>query len=337
MITRDLVSYWAFLFLVPLVAALVYRWFQKNRAFPSVQISGTASFQGLPKGARARLFYLPELLKVVAFLLAIYALARPQESNTKVKKNVEGIDIILTMDISDSMLIEDMEPQNRYGAAKKTAMDFIKSRVSDRIGLVLFSGEAFTRVPLTLDYPLLLDACKDITVSRKLKMGTAIGVGLATAVARLKDSTAKSRVVILLTDGENNSGTLAPETALEIAKGYNIRIYTIGIGQDGQTQLPVFVTDPFGRQVKTYQPFFSKVNEDLLQNLAEQTGGKYYRATQTQDLAAVYREIDRLEKTKVEVNKYTKHTELFQGFLKWALFFYLLSFVVGRTALRRVP
>ncbi|MGE3975286.1 MAG: VWA domain-containing protein [Bdellovibrionales bacterium] len=337
MITSQLVSTWAFLLLIPLAALIFYRWLQRNKSFPSIQFSDISSFKDVPKGFRAKLFYLPDALKVLAFLLAIYALARPQESNTRMKKNVEGIDIVLTMDISDSMLIEDMEPENRYGAAKKTAIDFIKSRVSDRIGLVLFSGEAFTRVPLTLDYPLLIDACRDIAVSRKLKMGTAIGVGLATAIARLKDSTAKSRVVILLTDGENNSGTIAPETALEIAKGYGIRIYTIGIGRDGQTQLPVTVTDPFGRPVKTYQPFFSKVNQDLLQTLATETGGKYYRATETKDLAAVYREIDRLEKTKVEVNKYTKYTELFSGYLKWALFFYLLSFVAGRTVLRRVP
>ncbi len=326
-----------FLLFIPLIAAAAYRFYSSSKKLPSIQFSHLEILKSVPKGMRARLSFIPDAAKFLALSLAIVALARPQESNSRIRKNVEGIDIVFAFDVSDSMLIEDMEPENRYGAAKKTVIDFIKGRSSDRIGLVLFSGEAFTRVPPTLDYKVLIEACEDITVTRTLKMGTAIGVGLATAVSRLKESTAKSRVVILLTDGENNSGTIAPETALEIAKGYGVKIYTIGVGQDGPTQLPVFATDPFGRKIKTYQPFHSQVNEDLLKNLAESTGGKYYRASKTKDLEAVYREINRLEKTKIDVNRYTKYTELFQRYLRWGILFYLMAFMLSRTVLRRAP
>jgi Ca-activated chloride channel homolog len=329
-------SWTGFFWLIPVIAVAVLVFLKRGRR-ATLQISSTSFFKDVPRGFRARITQLPVLMKLAALIFAIVALARPQESSTKIKKNVEGIDIIFAMDISDSMLIEDMEPDNRYGAAKKTIVDFIKGRVSDRMGLVLFSGEAYTRVPPTLDYKVLLEATNDIQVTRKLKMGTAIGVGLATAVARLKDSTAKSRVVILLTDGENNSGTIAPETALDIAKGYGIRIYTIGVGRDGPTQLPVFATDAFGKQIKTYQPFYSKVNEDLLNQLANDTGGKYFRAGTTKGLSDVYHEIDRLEKTKVDINKYTRYTELFQKYLKWGLALYLLGFLLARTILRGVP
>lgn len=326
-----------FLGFLPLIAVALYLLFLRNRQIPTIQFSSASVFKGVPHGWKARLSFLPVTLKILGLLFAIIALARPQESSTKIKRNVEGIDIVLVMDISDSMLIEDMEPENRYGAAKKTIRDFIKGRVSDRIALVLFSGEAFTRVPLTLDYKILLDATEDIAVSHKIKMGTAIGVGLATAVARLKDSTAKSRIVILLTDGENNSGTIAPETAIEIAKGYGIRVYSIGIGRDGPTQLPVIATDAFGRQIKTYQPFFSQVNEELLQLMADQTGGKYYRATRTNALANVFKDIDRLEKSKVDINRYTKYTELFQKFLIFGIILYALGFALGRTYMKGVP
>jgi Ca-activated chloride channel homolog len=326
-----------FLLFIPLVAVAIYRYYSNQKKLPSIQFSHLDVLRSVPKGVRARLSFLPEAAKFLALSLAIVALARPQESNSRIRKNVEGIDIVFAFDVSDSMLIEDMEPENRYGAAKKTVIDFIKGRSSDRIGLVLFSGEAFTRVPPTLDYKVLIEACEDIQVTRTLKMGTAIGVGLATAVARLKESTAKSRVVILLTDGENNSGTIAPETALEIAKGYGVRVYTIGIGQDGPTQLPVFSTDPFGKRMKTYQPFTSTVNEDLLKNIADTTGGKYFRASKTKDLEAVYREINKLEKTKIDVNRYTKYTELFQRYLRWGILFYLMAFMLSRTVLRRAP
>ncbi len=326
-----------FLLFIPLVVVAAYRFYLKQRKLPSIQFSYVAVLKSVPSGARAKLSFLPDILKFLALSLVIIALARPQEANSKVKKNVEGIDIMVVMDISDSMLIEDMTPENRLEAAKKTIHDFISARGSDRIGLIVFSGESYTRVPLTLDYPILLESLEKVEPTRNLKMGTAIGVALANGVTRLKDSTAKSRVLILLTDGENNSGNIAPETALEIAKGFGIRVYSIGIGQDGQTQLPVFTTDPFGRKIKTYQPFSSTVNDDLLTRIAEETGGKYFRASKTQVLQNVFREIDRMEKTKIDVNRYVKYAELFQTYLRWGIIFYLLSFLLSRTFLRRAP
>lgn len=328
---------WAFLGIVPLLGLSAFLYFRRAKQLPSLQFSGLEVFKQIPQGWKARISGAPQVIKLLALLFAVIALARPQIANVKVKKNTEGIDIMLVMDISDSMLIEDMTPENRYGAAKQTVRDFIKNRVSDRIGLVFFSGEAFNKVPLTSDYKMLLDAVEEFKPNRNLKMGTAIGVGLAMAVARLKESVAKSRVIVLLTDGDNNSGTIAPEVALDIAKGYGIRIYTIGIGRDGPTQLPVYITDAFGRTVKTYQPFTGDVNDKLLGQLAEETGGKYFRATETRALQEVFKQIDRLEKTKIDVNRYTKYAEVFQDYLKWALLFYLFGFILSRTFLRRSP
>src|SRR5690606_20888956 len=220
----------------------------------------------------------PFALKILALIFVVVALARPQEASTQIKKNVEGIDIVIALDISDSMLIEDMKPVNRLEASKKTIAEFIKGRTSDRIGLVVFSGEAYTRVPLTLDYKLLLENLSEVKTTRNIKMGTAIGVALANAVGRLKESTAKSRIIIFMTDGENNSGTIDPETALDIAKGYGVKIYSIGIGRDGQAQLPVIMEDAFGRKIKRYRPMHSQINEDLLSRFATETGGKFWRA-----------------------------------------------------------
>ena len=328
---------WAFLLLIPL--ALVAGWYFYNRKnrLSTLQFSHIKTFLKVSRGPRSKIWWLPDLLKVAALALAIIALARPQQADTKIKKNVEGIDIVIAFDISDSMLIEDMEPENRLESAKQTMQQFVKARGSDRIGLVVFAGEAYTRVPLTLDYPLLLRSISTLKTSMNIKMGTAIGVGLANAVARLKDSTAKSRVIIFMTDGENNSGTIDPETALEIAKGYGIRIYSIGVGRDGQAQLPVYVPDPFGRVVKQYRPIHSAVNEELLTQFATETGGKFWRATSGKVLQAAFREIDRLEKSKVEVNQFTRYTEMFPPFLRWAALLYIVAFFLGFTILRKGP
>jgi len=327
----------AFFLLILLAVVVIYYLRVARQKKASLQFSSTSLFSGVSRGWRSRFGELPFLLKVLAGIFLIIALARPREANTKVKKNVEGIDIMFALDISDSMLIEDMTPENRMEAAKQTIRDFIKGRISDRMGLVVFSGESYTRVPLTLDYGVLLDSLSKVETTRGLKMGTAIGVSLANAVARLKESRAKSRVVILLTDGENNAGTIAPETALEIAKGFGIKIYTIGIGQDGPTRLPVYTQDPFGRTVKTYQPFTSTVNETLLEKMASDTGGKYYRASKTQSLKNVFSEIDRLEKTKIDVNRYTKYKEQFMYYLLIAFWLYIASYLFERTVLRRLP
>lgn len=286
---------------------------------------------------RAQTAWIPQVFMYSALGLMIFALARPQQSSTKIKRNVEGIDIMIAFDISDSMLIEDMAPENRLESAKETIKKFVEARKTDRIGLVVFSGESYTRVPLTLDYPLLLKSVSEVQTSRNIKMGTAIGVALANAVARLKDSTAKSRVVIFLTDGENNSGTIDPETALDIAKGYGVKIYSIGIGRDGQAQLPVIMEDAFGRKIKRYRPMHSKVNEELLSRMASETGGKFWRATTSDGLKGVFNEIDRLEKSKVEVNQLTKYEELFQKYLRWSVALFLLGLILQKSAYRRAP
>ncbi len=329
--------YWVFLLLALPLAYVVYAWIFSKTQKGTFLFSSQYFLKNIVRGMRSRLVVIPLILKLLAAVLIIVALARPQESNTKIKRNVEGIDIMISLDISDSMLIEDMRPINRMESAKKTILHFISKRLSDRIGVIVFSGEAYTRVPLTLDYDILKDSVKKIEPERTVKMGTAIGVALASAVGRIKESTAKSRVVILLTDGENNSGTIDPLTALEIAKGFNIRVYTIGVGQDGEAQLPVYQADPFGRKIKTYQPILSKVNDDLLNRIAQETGGKYFRASTGNSLQGVFNEIDRLEKTKIEVNKYTKYSELFQKYLKWAAIFYILAVFLEYSILRRGP
>ena len=327
---------WAFALLLPLLLLLVWLWTQRKRLRASMPFSRVQLLREAGLTLRARLAKLPVFFKVVALVLAIIALARPQKADVKVSRNVEGIDIIIALDVSHSMLIEDMKPENRLEASKKTIKDFIINRVSDRIGLVVFSGESYTRVPLTLDYPIFMDSLKKVETTTNIKMGTAIGVALANAVGRLKDSTAKSRIIIFLTDGENNSGTIDPETALDIAKGYAIKIYSIGMGLDGQTRLPVYMN--LGkRKIKRYRPIHSKVNEKLLKRMANETGGKYFRANTSRALEGVFAEINQLETTKMEVHTYTKYAELFPPYVQWALGFYLLSFLFSQVVFRRGP
>ncbi len=328
-------SAWAFLFLIPLALVVLYVWQKRNRDLSTLQYSYLPEVVKTAKSLRARLFNLPRFLKVLALVFAIIALARPQQANEKVKRNVEGIDIMIALDVSDSMLIEDMQPENRMESSKETIRDFIKQRLFDRIGLVVFSGESYTRVPLTLDYKILLQSLAEVKITRNIKMGTAIGVALANAVARLKDSKAKSRVVVLLTDGENNSGTIDPITALNIAKGYGIKVYTIGMGRDGDAKLPIITKGPNGADIKRYQPIHSKINEELLTRLAQETGGKFYRAITTDALKSVLSDINRLETSKIDVNHYTKYAELFPSYLRWALIFYILAAFLGSTWLRR--
>lgn len=329
----------AFLFLIPLLGVILWNWLQKKKALASLQFSEVSELKKMSPSLKARLAFLPQWLKYFAVALMIVALARPQKASTQVKKNIEGVDIMIAMDISDSMLIEDMKPLNRLESAKETIKRFVEKRTSDRIGVVVFAGESFTLVPLTLDYPMIVSRMSEVTTAQqaRIKDGTALGVGLANAAGHLKDSTAKSRVVIFMTDGENNSGTIDPDTGLEIAKGYGIKIYSIGIGRDGPTRIPIYQKDVFGNKVKTYQPFESTVNEDLLTRMAKETGGKFYRASREDSLSGVFEDIDRLEKTKIDINKYTKYTELFVNFLIWSLAFYLFALLLQVTWLRRVP
>lgn len=330
-------SSWAFI-LIPILLILIgFKFWRRRESVATLRFSSLQYIKNVSPGLRAKLCEVPLIFKVIGLIFVIVALARPQQSDTKIKKNIEGIDIVIALDISDSMLIEDMQPVNRLEASKKTIAEFIKARTSDRIGLVVFSGEAFTRVPLTLDYALLQDNLKQVVTTRNIKMGTAIGVALASAVGRLKESTSRSRVIIFMTDGENNSGTIDPETALEIAKGYGMKIYSIGMGIDGDAQLPVLMTDSRGKTIKTYRPMHSKINEELLSKFANETGGKFWRASSGQGLDSVFHEIDKLEKTKIAVDKFTKYSEHYQKYLFWGILFYLVGMVLGATWLRRVP
>jgi Ca-activated chloride channel family protein len=329
----------AFLLLIPLVLIFVWSWWREKKKRPSIQYSSLQSFRGLSPGPRVRMMKIPDFLKFFSLVFVVIALARPQKADTQVRRNVEGIDIMIALDVSDSMLIEDMRPLNRLESAKETITRFVKSRSSDRIGIVIFAGESFTLVPLTLDYDLITSRIAEITTAQQahIKDGTAIGVALANAAGRLKESTAKTRVVIFATDGENNSGTIDPETGLSIAKGYGVKIYSIGMGKSGPTRIPVYTRDVFGNKIKTYQPFESTVNDDLLGRMASETGGKYFRASQEDSLQKVFKEIDSLEKTKIDVNKYVRYTELFPPFLFWAVLLYVTGLGLRLTVLRRVP
>ncbi|MFK8139140.1 MAG: VWA domain-containing protein [Bdellovibrionales bacterium] len=330
-------SFWYILLFLPLVTLLIYSFLKRKKRRPSLQ------FSNIPRPARAHIslkakfLYLPSILKAVALGLVLVALMRPQSSTTKIKRNVEGIDIVVALDISESMLIEDMKPENRLEASKDVIKKFVEGRISDRIGLVVFSGESYTRVPPTLDYPILQKSLSEVTTSKNMRMGTAIGVALANAVARLQDSTAKTRIVILLTDGASNTGTIAPEEALSIAKGYDVRVYTIGMGKEGEARLPVYRTDVFGRKIKTYQKMMSSVNISLLEEIATQTGGTFYRADDERALQEVFNKINALEKTKIDIDKYTRYSEEFEFYLKLAALLFLLGTFLQRTLLRRNP
>lgn len=329
----------AFSLLIPWVMLCYYLLLKKNRSVASLRISSVKNFQKWQNRGRVVFFKLNQVILLLSLLFFILALARPQRADSQVKRTLEGLDIVLVLDVSDSMLIEDMKPHNRLESAKQTIANFVKQRMSDRIGIVIFAGEAFTLVPPTLDYQLILDRVSQITTaaSARIKDGTAIGVGMASGAARLKDSQAKSRVMIFMTDGENNSGTIDPETGLEIAKGYGIKIYTIGIGRSGPTKIPVYTQDLFGNKIKHYQPFESTVNDELLGQMASVTGGKYFRASKEDSLSGVFGEINKLETTKIDDNKYVRYEEFFPIFLISGLLLFLFSRGLSMTLLRVGP
>lgn len=325
-----------FFLMVPL---LLLFWRLNKKAKPSLMVSSIDSFKLAVTGWRHRLAQALPWVELLAGSLIVVALARPQTATEKIKRNVDGIDIVIALDISDSMLIEDIQPSNRLEAAKEIITKFIRGRSSDRIGVVIFAGEAFTLIPLTLDYDLIISRVADIQTARnaRIKDGTALGVALASAAGRLRESTAQSRVIIFLTDGENNSGLIDPATGLEIAKGYGHKIYSIGLGKSGPTRLPIYTKDIFGNKLKTYQPFESYVNDELLTQMANETGGKYYKAETGIELGSVFNEIDQLEKTKIDENKYTQYKEEFPKYLTWAFFILFASILIKATLLRRGP
>lgn len=325
--------FWLFL-VIPVLVFWYLRRENLKTNFQRINLSSLAGFEKTAFNFVAFFRHLNFFIFVVGLSLVILALARPHDDNDieeYKKKNIEGIDIILAMDVSGSMLAEDFKP-NRLEAAKKVAMDFISERPSDRIGLVLYEGEAYTKVPLTTDHNLLLNAFEEVRTGM-VAQGTAIGVGLVTAINRLETSDAKSKVIILLTDGVNNSGDVDPVTAAQIAKEYGIRVYTIGIGQDGMAPYPM--QSAFGTVMQNMPV---EIDEELLTEIADITGTKYFRAKNQDELEQIYDEIDTLEKSKVRVLEFkTDPPEKYYAILIWALIFIITSKLVSNTLLKSIP
>ncbi len=320
-----------FLYLFALLPVLlVVHWRIRSKRRTDVTISDFGTLTGYKPSFRQRMGWLPITFRMAALSLIIIALARPQSSSKGTNVTSEGIAIVLAMDISSSMLAEDLRP-NRIEAAKKVASEFITGRPNDLIGLVVFSGESFTQCPLTSDHSVLLNLMDGIK-SGILEDGTALGEGLATAVARIKDSPSKSKVIILLTDGVNNSGSIAPVTAGDIAKTFGIRVYTIGVGRNGNAPYP-FKT-PFGIQ---YQNVEVKIDEAVLRGISAATDGKYFRAVDNNKLRSIYEEIDKMEKTKVEVTEFRRYSEEYLPLVMMALLFFGAEILLRLTLLKSLP
>ncbi len=314
------------LLLLPIVGWYIY---ELRNSDASVQVSDTRVLAAQPKSIRIWLLHVPFVLRIAVITLISIALARPQLTNKWSSQSTEGIDIMMALDISGTMLAEDLRP-NRLEAAKKVASDFVIARPNDQIGLVVFAGESFTQCPLTTDHAVLVNLFKSVEYGM-VEDGTAIGLGLANAVNRMKDSETKSKVIILLTDGSNNRGDIDPQTAAEIAKTYGIRVYTIGVGSYGQARVPV--QTPIGKQYITMDNEF---DETTLRSIAETTGGQYFRAKDNTSLKAIYDQIDQMEKTKLRVREFSKHTENFMPFLYAALICLLLELIIRYFVLRTI-
>ncbi|WPU93973.1 VWA domain-containing protein [Mucilaginibacter sabulilitoris] len=313
------------LIIIPLMTAW-YIWKQQQLQ-GNLNVPTLKGFALARKSKISRFRHVGIVLRSLALAALIVALARPQSSLSWQNTTTEGIDIMIASDISGSMLAEDFKP-NRLEAGKNIAIDFIKNRPDDRIGLVVFSGESFTQCPLTIDHDVLVNMYADIK-NGMIEDGTAIGMGLATAVNRLRNSEAKSKVVILLTDGSNNSGSIPPITAAEIAKQFNVRVYTVGLGTNGYAPYPV--QTPFGVQ---YQRMKVDIDEGTLSKIARITGGKYFRATNNETLKEIYAQIDKLEKAKIDVTQYRKKTEMFLPWAIIALVLLSLEFLLKNTLLK---
>ena len=320
------------LLLLLLTIPLLVGWYiyRGKKLHPTLSFPQTGYFSKLPHTPRQRFRHIPFILRILSLIFIIIALARPQSSISRQDVSIEGIDITIALDISSSMLAEDFSP-NRLEAAKIVASEFVEGRPNDRIGLVAFSGEAFTQCPLTTDKTVLLELFRELK-SGMIEDGTAIGDGLATAINRLRESTTVSKVIILLTDGENNRGNIDPISAAEIAKKYGIRIYTIGVGSRGMAPYP-FQT-PYGIQ---YQNVEVKIDENLLQQIAQMTGGKYFRATNNATLREIYHEIDQMEKSKIDVSEFHKKTDEFRPFVLVAIILLIIEFILSHTFLRVYP
>ncbi len=324
-------EYLVLLAALPLIA--IYYWRRRAQMSGQIKYASLLHLKKLPGTLRQVFSQQLYVLRLLILGLLILGLARPQSGARQEEVITEGIDIMLVLDVSTSMLAEDFKPNNRLGAAKVVADEFINGRRNDPIGLVVFAREAFTQCPLTLDYGVLQDILGKTTVATEAWDGTAIGNGLATAAARLKDSHAKSKVIILLTDGENNAGEVDPVTAAQVAQTFDIRVYTIGAGTRGTAMYP-FSHPLFGKQ---YKPIPVEIDEDLLTRIADITGGQYFRATNTEKLRDIYKQIDSLEKTKIEVKEYTKYTELYIYYAGLGLILLVLEILLRNTYLRKLP
>ncbi|MCI6209168.1 MAG: VWA domain-containing protein [Prevotella sp.] len=324
-----------FALLLLLIPYILWYFLYRKNSEPTMRMSATAMYRYAAKSWRIRIMHLPMLLRCVAFVLLVCIMARPQTHNSWDNKQVEGIDIMLVMDVSTSMLAEDLKP-NRMEAAKSVAAEFISDRPNDNIGLTIFAGEAFTQCPMTTDHASLLNLLHtvrtDIAARGIISDGTAIGMGIANAVSRLKDSKAKSKVAILLTDGSNNMGDISPLTSAQIAKSFGIRVYTIGVGTNKVAPYPMPVAG--GTQ---YVNIPVEIDTKTLDNIARTTDGSFYRATNNRELSRIYKDIDKLEKTKMDVKRFSRRYEAYQPFAL-ALFIVLLAEILLRTVvLRRIP
>ncbi|MBW8685798.1 vWA domain-containing protein [Chitinophaga rhizophila] len=322
----------AFFGLLALIPVMIY-WYiaRQQRRQVAMEMSSLQGLKGLPVSWKVTMRPVLLVLRLLAFTALVVALARPQTSNTSESIDSEGIDIVMAIDISGSMLAQDLQP-DRLEAAKKVAMNFVDTRISDRIGLVIFSGESFTQCPITTDHAVLKNQIAQVK-SGMLQDGTAIGMGLATSVDRLRTSKAKSKVIILLTDGVNNTGLIDPLTALDISKAFKIRVYTIGVGTVGKAPFPMTMPDgSIQMQMQDVQ-----LDEPLMKKISAETGGKYFRATNNKELENIYGEIDKLEKTKVEITSYKRFAEHFFPLAILALACMLLEVVLRYTVFRSLP
>ena len=314
--------------IVPMIAWYLYK---DHNAHATIQVS---SFNGISGSKRTLRIYLRHLLfalRLIVIALLIVVIARPQSTSSWQETETEGIDIVIALDISSSMLAQDFKP-NRLDAAKNVATEFISGRPDDRIGLVVYSSESFTQCPVTTDHAMLINLFRDIKFGM-IEDGTAIGLGLATSINRLKDSEAKSKVIILLTDGVNNTGDIDPVTAADLAKTYGIRVYTIGVGTIGKAPYPA--RDFFGREVT--QMVDVEIDEEVLQKIADITGGNYFRATNNQKLRDIYTEIDKLEKTKIDVKQFSRKEEKYLIFAIIAALLLLTEILLKNTVFRNIP
>lgn len=321
--------------LILLIPYILWYILRRKKTEPSLQMSTISMYAKAPKTWKNYLMHAPFVLRIITIIMIILILARPQDTNSWQNSEIQGIDIMLAMDVSTSMLAEDLKP-NRIEAAKRVASEFINGRPNDNIGLTIFAGESFTQCPLTVDHSVLLNLFNgircDIAQKGLIEDGTAIGMGIANAVSRLKDSKAKSKVIILLTDGSNNRGDISPSMAAEIAKQFGIRIYTIGVGSNG--------TAPYPMQTYAGVQYVNmpvEIDEKTLNEIASETDGNYFRATSNSKLKEVYKEIDKLEKTKLSVKEFSKREEDYQIFAIIAFVCILLELVLRNTLLKKIP